>query len=157
MFRKSTGKEIQMASIHGKMLRLTDNQSNVQWPCPLAQSILPTAPIQDTHSTCRNKAWHRPMKECRRMMRRHTLSSFEFYSPSLWLFHRHLFTYRSWHRCVDSVQMSSQGPTCNSKENVLAVGPNCLGATESWVGKMDEPSPPTPPPQAEWNRGACTD
>lgn len=36
-----------------------------------------------------------------------------------------------------------------SKENVLAVGPNCLGVTESWVGKTDEPSPPTPPPQAE--------
>lgn len=31
------------------------------------------------------------MKECRRIMRSHALSSFEFLSPSLWLSHKNLF------------------------------------------------------------------
>lgn len=122
-------------------------QSILRWPYTLARLPASPLPPSRTHSTCPNKTRHRGMKECGRVMRSHTLLSFDFLPPSLCLFHRILFAHRSWHRCVDSAQISSQGTTYGEQTmSWQRVGPHCPGATDNQADRGLSQAHRSPPP-----------
>lgn len=157
MHRKFIGKEIQMANNWKDAQALW--QSNVRWPYTLARLPAFPLPPSRTHSACPNKTRHRGMKECGRVMRSHTLLSFDFLPPSLWLFHRILFAHRSWHRCVDSEQISSQGTTYGEQTECLGSGwvLIVLGLLTTRQTRGLSQAPPPFAPLPPWgNRGACT-
>lgn len=57
----------------------------------------------------------------------------EFLSPSSWPFHKNLFACRSRHRCACSFHTGCRSTACRGQQDVLAAGPNCPGATETWA------------------------
>lgn len=97
-----------------------------------------------THRTCPDKTWHRGRKEGWRMMRSLALSSLGFLSPSSWLFHRTSLPIDPSTGVSIPYKSAFRAQIAGSKQNVLAAGPHCPGATDNQADKRAEQTPPPP-------------